>query len=152
MKTVIAITDTHANFSALEKLLPKMIENDYVFHMGDHQRDILSYSSELKNKILSVKGNCDGGGEDLIVEIEGLKILLTHGDRYSVKRSNFNLLLRAKEVGANVVFYGHTHSALIEEIDGITFINPGCMTRWSDNTYCYAVLHNGKITAKIVRV
>ena len=152
MKTVIAISDTHGNFSSLEKLLPKMQENDYVFHLGDHERDILSYSKELKNKIYSVKGNCDGGGEDLTLEIEGLKILLTHGDRYSVKRSNFNLLLRAKEVGANVVFYGHTHCELIEEIDGITFINPGCMTRWSESTYCYAVLHNGKITAKIVKV
>ena len=150
MKTVIVLSDTHANFSALEKLLPKMKENDYVFHLGDYERDLLAYQKELNGKLRSVKGNCDGGGNDLILEIENLKIMLTHGDRYSVKRSNFNLLLRAKEVGANVVFYGHTHCADIEEIDGITFINPGCCNRWSENTYCYAVLNNGKITAKIV--
>lgn len=152
MKKIIAISDTHGNFSALEKLLPKMLENDYVFHLGDHERDILQYRKELGQKIYSVKGNCDGGGEDVILQVEGLKILLTHGDRYSVKRSNFNLLLRAKELGADVVFYGHTHTPLIETVDGITLINPGCMTRFSENTYCYAVIYKGKITAKIVNV
>ena len=152
MKTAIVVSDTHRNFSSLEKLLSKMQENDYVFHLGDHEYDILEYRKELKEKIHSVKGNCDGGGEDEILEIEGVKILLTHGDRYGVKQTMLKLLLRAKEVGVNAVFYGHTHIPEIEEIDGITFINPGCMTSYSENTYCYAVFHLGKVIAKIVKV
>ena len=150
MKTIIILSDTHHNFSALEKLLPKMEENDYVFHLGDNESDIMQYRKELGSKIYSVAGNCDGGGEDLVLEVEGLKILLTHGDRYGVKNSLYKLLLRAKEIGANLVFYGHTHISMIEKIDGITFINPGCTTNYIENSYCYAVLHQGKITAKIV--
>ena len=48
MKTAIVISDTHRNFSALEKLLPKMLENDYVFHLGDNDGDILSYRKEQR--------------------------------------------------------------------------------------------------------
>ena len=149
MKTVLVLSDTHRNFSALEKLLPKMLENDYVFHLGDYQADILQYR-ELGDKVYSVLGNCDGGGDDLVLEIEKVKILLTHGDRYGVKSSLYKLLLRAKEVGANVVFYGHTHIASVEKIDGITFVNPGCTYGYLDKSYCYAVFHQGNVTTKIV--
>jgi putative phosphoesterase len=152
MKTAIVLSDTHRNFSALEKLLPKMLENDFVFHLGDNEGDILSYKKELGAKIYSVKGNCDGGGEDYILEVEKVKILLTHGDRYGVKSSLYKLLLRAKELNVNAVFYGHTHLAQIEKIEGITFINPGCMTSYGQKSYCYAVFHDGKLTVKIVEV
>ncbi len=152
MKTAIVLSDTHRNFSALEKLLPKMIENDFVFHLGDNEGDMLSYKKELGAKIYSVKGNCDGGGEDYILEVEKVKILLTHGDRYGVKSSLYKLLLRAKELNVNAVFYGHTHLAQIEKIEGITFINPGCMTSYGQKSYCYAVFHDGKLTVKIVEV
>ena len=152
MKTAIVVSDTHRNFSALEKLLPKMLENDYVFHLGDNDGDILSYRKELGDKIYSVKGNCDGGGADQIIEIEGVKILLTHGDKYNVKSSLYNLFLRAKELGVSVVFYGHTHVADIIKQEGITLINPGCMTTYGLKSYCYAVFHQGKLTAKIVDI
>lgn len=152
MKTVIVISDTHRNLSAIEKLLPKMKENDYVFHLGDHDADILCYQKELGDKINSVKGNCDGGGDDLILEIENVKILLTHGDKYGVKSSKLKLLLRAKELGVNLVCYGHTHISEIENIDGITFVNPGCMNGFLTKTYGYLVLNDGKIISAIVDV
>lgn len=150
MKTAVILSDTHQNVRAIDKILPIMQENNYVFHLGDYEKDVYLYRKELSNKIISVKGNCDGGGDDKIVEIEGVKIFLTHGDRYNVKSSLFNLLLKAKEVEANVVFYGHTHVSSYETIDGITFINPGSMTAFGEKSYCYAVFHNGKVTAKIV--
>ena len=150
MKKITVISDTHGNISALEKLLPIMKESDYVFHLGDFNKDIKLYEKELGGRVYSVLGNCDGGGSDCVLEIDGVKILLTHGDRYGVKQSNYKLSLAAKELGVKVVFYGHTHDAKIEEIDGITLVNPGCMTRFSENTYCYAVIYDGKVIHKIV--
>jgi putative phosphoesterase len=150
MKKVVVLSDTHGNFSAIDKILPIMEESDYVFHLGDYERDILSYSKELKNKIYSVKGNCDGGGEEQVLEVEGVKIMLVHGDRYGVKGTLTNLFYRAKELNVNAVFYGHTHVSSIDEVDGIKFINPGSMNKFSQNSYCYVVIYNGKITEKIV--
>ena len=150
MKTIIVVSDTHGNYSSIEKLLPIMNESDYVFHLGDFERDITAYKRVLKAQIVSVKGNCDGGGEEKVVEIEGVKILLTHGDVYNVKTTLSNLYYRAKELGATVVFYGHTHNSNVEKIDGIEFINSGCMNKFSQNSYCYAVIHNKKLTSKVV--
>lgn len=152
MKSIVIVSDTHGNFSALEKILPIMKESDYVFCLGDYERDILAYKKELGDKIFSVSGNCDGGSDEKILEIEGNKILLTHGHEYGVKNSLLKLVLRAKELGVNTVFYGHTHNADILCEEGVTLINPGCATRVGDSSYCYAVAHNGKITATIVPI
>ena len=151
MKKLLILSDTHGNISALEKLRDIMAESDYIIHLGDHQKDIKLFK-EFDSKIFSVLGNCDGGGCDEFVEIDGLKIMLTHGDRYGVKSGLLNLYMKAKEQGVNAVFFGHTHQAVIEEKDGITFINPGTLKGFFGKSYCYAVVYNGKITAKIVEV
>ena len=88
----------------------------------------------------------------MIIDLDGVKILLTHGDHFGVKQSLLQLFYRAKEVGAQLVFYGHTHIASIDEIEGIKFINPGCMNKFSQNSYCYVVIYNGKITEKFVSI
>lgn len=149
MKTILVLSDTHGNISALEKLVPIMKDSDYIFHLGDFERDIKLFK-EFDNKIVSVKGNCDGGGKDQIIEIENNKILLTHGDKYGVKQSLLRLTLKATELGANLVFYGHTHLPKIEEYNGITFINPGSATAFSNRSYCYTVICKDKIVSKIV--
>lgn len=150
MKKLIIISDSHGNLSAIEKLLPIMKESDYVIHLGDHYDDIKPFFREIEDKVYFVKGNCDGGGEDLIFQIEKVKIMLTHGDRYGVKYSLYKLYLQAKSQGVNVVFYGHTHRADVAENDGIKLINPGCLTAYGDKSYCYAVINENKITASIV--
>ena len=152
MKTAIVLSDTHGNFKVIDKLLPLMKENDYVIHLGDCEPDILAYKREIKGEIFSVLGNCDGGDNEEVFEIEGVKILITHGNRYGVKNSIYKLFLRAKELGVTAVFYGHTHRSDIQEIDGITFVNPGTAGSWFDKSYCYAIFHNKKLTVKIVEI
>ena len=152
MKTIVVLSDTHGNIGAIERLNQILKESDFVFHLGDYQRDIMAFNREFGHKILSVKGNCDFGCGDEIIEIEGVKILLTHGHEYDVKNGLTRLSFKAKEVGAKVVFYGHTHIPKIEEYDGITFVNPGTTKGFFDKTYCYAVVHKGKLIAKIVDI
>ncbi|MBR1968187.1 MAG: metallophosphoesterase [Clostridia bacterium] len=150
MKKIVVISDTHGDYRAIDKLLPIINESDYLFHLGDFYRDIRAYERELKCKLYSVLGNCDGGGDDELITIDGVKILLTHGDRYGVKSSKYKLLMRAKELGVKVVFYGHTHISDIEEIDGIYLINPGALSSYNNPTYCYAVIYDKKVSASIV--
>jgi len=130
MKTLFVISDTHGNGEKIKKLLPIMEESDYVIHLGDYITDTRYLSEKVYEKLYAVKGNCDGGGDDLIIEVENKKILLTHGNRYGVKQGNLKLLLKAKEIGVDAVFFGHTHKSLAEEVDGITFVNPGTLSRY----------------------
>lgn len=150
MKKLIILSDTHGNVSAMEQVFSIMKESDYIIHLGDCTADILLYKRDLSEKLYSVSGNCDGGGCDLVLDIDGLKILLTHGDRYGVKSGLERLMFKAKEQGVDAVFYGHTHQASIDVCDGIIFINPGSMARFGERSYCYAVITNKKIIAKIV--
>lgn len=150
MKRIVILSDTHGNYAGIEKLLPIINENDFLFHLGDHDFDLKAFEREIKAKIYSVKGNCDGGGDDLLLEIDGVKILLTHGDRYGVKSSLYKLTLRAKELGVKAVFYGHTHVSNVEEIDGVVYFNPGSLSRYGESFYGYVVIYDGKISVSAV--
>jgi len=150
MKKLLILSDTHGNLDAIDKLKCIMKGADYIIHLGDYYRDMDYYEEEFGDKIYRVKGNCDGGGKEIELRIEGLKVLALHGDRYGVKYSLTNLKLFAKEQKADVVLFGHTHYPTIEKEDGIIFINPGNMTKYSNPSYCFAIINGDRITAKTV--
>ncbi len=152
MKTLLVLSDTHGNLESVSKLVTIMKESDFVIHLGDNCRDVEPFQREITGECFYVKGNCDGGGGETFFQVESLKILVCHGHEYGVKSSLTRLYLHAKELGANVVFYGHTHIAKIEDYNGISFINPGSMQRFSQQSYCYAVVNGDKIVAKIVKM
>ena len=108
------------------RLNEMMQESDYVFHLGDHYDDMRNYYFSFKDKIYRVHGNCDWGTQkDIVVNIGEHKILATHGDLYSAKRTTEKLVKKAKEEGCDVVFYGHTHIAE-QYLHGHTLVaNPG---------------------------
>lgn len=151
MKKIVVISDTHRNKQALANLADIMFESDYVFHLGDCYDDFTDYAYALKEKAFQVHGNCDFGSDtEIVTEIEGHKILATHGHEYGVKQTRDKLYRRAKELGCDLVFYGHTHVAEIETVKGITFINPGCMTPYSPvKSFAYIVINGEKVTAII---
>ena len=154
MKTVTILSDTHGNRRAIDNLENILNESDYIIHLGDTSGDGSYIHKKHGDKTYLVNGNCDPlklGENELIIEIEGVKIFATHGHLYSAKATLLKLALRAKELGCNICLYGHTHSAREDEFEGVTLINPGCMTRYSQNSYCYLVINGEKFTAKIVQ-
>ena len=156
MKRIFVVSDTHGNARALEKVKNVMAESDYVIFLGDGASDVIKYRDMLKDKLYVVDGNCDGnffGKKEGVLTVENHKIFYTHGDLYSVKRDLYRLNLKAKETGADVVLYGHTHIAKEESIDGTIFINPGNMSKYScDATYAYVCVTESKVITTIVGV
>lgn len=153
MNTITAFSDSH-NMPLPSRLIDVANESKYVFFLGD---GLSSLGDLLCHKgFYGVKGNCDAYpfDDEQIVEIDGVKILLTHGDKYHVKRDLTSLKFRAQELGCNLVFYGHTHFADITQSEGITFICPGSLLSplSGAHSYAYVVLTDGKITAKIVNL
>ena len=151
---IIVFSDTHGNFSAMHKIFKRNNSADCFVFLGDgldELEDIKAIYPE--KKILSVSGNCDFGAlrpSADVALIGGMRVFYTHGHRYDVRYSTAKLKAKAKELGANVVLYGHTHRAEITEINGITFINPGCVERYAaQKSFCYAVISGDNITAVI---
>ncbi len=151
MKTAIVFSDTHGNIRALKKLDEILRETNYIFHLGDYSGDFIEIKNKYPEKCFSVPGNCDLRSGDGVTEIDGVKIFYTHGHDYGVKQGLLKLYYKAKELGVDVVLYGHTHLAKVDVIDGIKFINPGAM-RYGENTYAYLVFSSNKCYEKIVEV
>ncbi len=156
MKTFVVLSDTHGNVAAVEKLAPIMAEADYVIFLGDGLKDLSRFALGNREKFRLAEGNCDffsTGEKEGFMEVEGVKLMFCHGHRYSVKRGLEELLTRAKQENCTLALYGHTHEARIDRVDGVTLINPGSMTRFTTKpSYCYLVIHQGKITAQIVEI
>jgi len=84
--------------------------------------------------------------------VESLKLFYCHGHKYGVKSCLDSLAREAKRRDADIALYGHTHNALISEIDGVTLINPGSLRRavGEGGSYCYLVINGEKATPVIV--
>lgn len=153
IRTIAAFADSHQT-PIPERLEAVIEESEFVFFLGDG-------TAALGNLVFhygfhGVSGNCDTKNlpEEEIIEIEGFKVLLTHGDKYNVKDDLTALAMRAKELDCNVVFYGHTHFAEIDRYENITFVCPGSIeaSHTGVASYAYATIANGKFNAKIVNL
>ena len=155
MKTITVLSDTHGNIAAIEKLFPVLEESDYVIHLGDTSSDGQKIRSRLPQKTYLLNGNCDmfGLGEDeLILQIEDVKIFACHGDKYGVKRGYDRIAYKAEQEGCKVALFGHTHAPIEKTVGEVTPYNPGTMSRYSTPTYLYLVINGGKAVGKICRL
>lgn len=155
MKKILVISDTHGSTKGIEKLLPLIAENDYVIHLGDGANDMREVSAKYPEKVFVCAGNCDffsSHPEEGVLETEWLRVFYCHGHRYGVKSGLGVLAIEAKRQGCDVALYGHTHQALISEINGVLLINPGTLRRAVDEggSYCYLVINKDKATPVIV--
>ena len=129
---VLVLSDTHRSLGyacdCIERESP-----DVVLHLGDHLSDAeeLSYAYDEPD-FYYVPGNCDYAPTvqpSLTLELGGVRIFMTHGHLFGVKQDVSALLARAKELGAQIALFGHTHIAMLEQREGVWLMNPGTAGR-----------------------
>ena len=150
IKRYIVFSDIHGDKRVYKELKGYTEGNDGAFFAGDG----LSMLKDFTDKdLFAVGGNCDlGGAPEIVTEIEGVRVLLTHGHKYGVKGSLLSLKLRAAELECGAVIFGHTHQPLCSYEGGILFLNPGtCSDFGSGGTYAILTLDNGTARADISR-
>jgi putative phosphoesterase len=158
---ILIISDTHTD--SIEKLPQSLIheikEADAVLHAGD----VVGYKlihdiKRINANTYAVKGNMDPalGDEFLpvkqLLEFDGIKIGLTHGDGSPFGLEN-RLLYDFD--GADIIVYGHTHKPFWGVIGGVHFLNPGSPTnnRYQQyGTYALLFLEHGRMRAEIKQV
>lgn len=121
----IIFSDSHGDIEGLKRAITHFNKPEYRFGLGDYEVD--EYILDAL-QVTGVRGNSyfDPSWDLYFVfEINNFRILFTHGHRYSVKSGLYTLSLLAEKNNADIIFYGHTHEARIDEDRGRYYINPG---------------------------
>ena len=118
---IIVMSDTHRDFFAIQELVQKHQDAEIFIHLGDGASEFSQIVTLYPNhKFLNVRGNCDFGVEATLAGCFSCGI--------------------AKEVGANVVLFGHNHVPLCTYRDGIHLMNPGSLGMPRGNNPSYGVI------------
>lgn len=144
MKRIIVVSDTHGRIDAMTAQILKQSNIDYIIHLGDHAEDAKELEYLTSRRILSVRGNNDYSSIDVpwlkIIEIEGYRLLLTHGHKQNVYFNHAQLINEAKINHCDFALYGHTHRYYFDLEDGIYVLNPGSASLPRDGVFSYALL------------
>ena len=125
---VLVVSDSHGNVDNMVRAA-EWVQPDYVLHLGDCQRDLEALRREFPGLAMEgVPGNCDWGSYDQkerLIELGGVRILMLHGHTRNVKSSPMAAMYAAKECGAQVLLFGHTHVPLVDNDGTLLTLNPG---------------------------
>ena len=128
MTRILLLSDSHGYRGKLGNVLMKAESAgpfDAMVHLGDGYMDMKEYEAHLPPLYIT-PGNCDGDrGTVFLPEVDGQKVLITHGHAFHVKMGLHALIARARQEEACVACFGHTHRPLCREEDGVLLINPG---------------------------
>ena len=155
------ISDTHIPDRARiipQKVIEAFSDVELILHAGDLTSPKVIEELEEIAPVMAVQGNMDrANGIDLpkakIIEVEGLKIGIIHGEVYPRADSD-QLLYLAKELGADILVSGHSHQPKIEQKEGVLLLNPGSpiVPRLADRTVMLLEINNKEVDVEIVKI
>ena len=139
------MADSHRSRKNIREALSLMGNCDYIIHLGDHDTD-MDGMGVSESRLYTVPGNCDPLSFSpglRICEWDGVRLIMTHGDAYGVKYGLTRLSLKAREAGARLALYGHSHQQRADDDGQVLCLNPGAL-----KIGCFAVvtLDSGRVT------
>lgn len=164
MKRLIAVSDSHGMSDHLRDAIDIAVRrgpiNVLVF-LGDGHKEFEKALPALqaagpKMRIVAVRGNNDILSSWPLTEeffLERRKVFATHGHMLGVKMRRDKLCYAARERGAEIALYGHTHMSRIEEAHGVLLINPGAVCESSRGASAFAevlVGDDGSLKANLI--
>lgn len=134
MKLIVFSDSHHHNVSDMLAIIEE--ENpDAVIHLGDVCDDVDDIRSVFPDlQVYAVCGNNEYGWrtkdcpDHAVVQAEKVRIFITHGHLYGVRRNTRALSAKAHELQCQAALYGHTHTAEIHQENGILIANPGSIS------------------------
>ena len=155
------ISDTHIPDRAKEipeKVLETFQNVDLILHAGDlTSTDVIAELEQIA-PVRAVQGNMDRSkGIDLpkaiIIESDGLKIGMAHGEVYP-RADTQQLLYLAKQLDVDILVTGHSHQPKIEQTEGVLLLNPGSpvVPRLADRTVMLLEINNKEVDVEIVKI
>ena len=167
MKLLIA-SDIHGDIESAKTIIEAFRSNacDKILLLGDilyhgprndlpgryAPKEVITLLNEYKDKILSVRGNCDTEVDQMVLEfpvladyavlsLDGLTVYATHGHNYNTKTP-------PPLAEGDILLHGHTHVIRNEKFGNAnTYINPGSITLPKENCpRSYVIYENRTFT------
>lgn len=145
------ISDTHGLLRP--QALAALRGSDYIIHAGDiGKREILDELASIA-PVTAVRGNNDEDDwaaplpETATLKIGSVSIYVLHDRK--------ELDIDPRVAGFDVVIAGHSHKPVIEEREGVLYVNPGSAGPRRFRlpiTVGELVLDRGKVTARIIEL
>ncbi|MEE0967077.1 MAG: metallophosphoesterase [Bacilli bacterium] len=154
MKKIVVMSDNHGYQDKMELIMNLENDGDYYVHCGDSE----TYREDDLRGWICVRGNNDWSldlPKEAILEVEGVRILITHGQFFGYFNRELKMLGLLQENDCTVLFSGHTHMPSIVEEGEYTFINPGSVSLprgGSKASYAVVYIDNGKVKAEIKEI
>ncbi|MCX7712025.1 MAG: metallophosphoesterase [Clostridia bacterium] len=156
---ILLMSDSHGNTNNIIKAIKKNKDIDIVIHLGDMLSDILKVMEGNKHiRYECVPGNNDWAREypsEKVLDLEGKKVFITHGHHYNVKYDYQRIIVRGRAIGADAVFFGHTHIAEEMFSDGMMVLNPGSISLPSQSripTYSLIEIKDGRLVSRFMGI
>ena len=144
---VLVVSDSHGKVNKLMQAV-EQVHPSYVLHLGDCQRDLEKLRQAFPMLPMEgVPGNCDYGSCDQperLIELGGVRILMLHGHTRGVKSDVMRAVWAARECGAQVLLFGHTHRPLVDYDGTLYTMNPGAIGDFRRPTYGVVTIENSK--------
>ena len=146
---VLIFSDSHRSLSGMYRAIDRH-QPQQIIHLGDLEEDALEVARAYPMlPFCTVPGNCDGWTTAPLVKritLEGHPILLSHGHLWGVKSGYGRAMAEARNAGAELLLFGHTHHSLCQWLpDGLWMLNPGA----SRSSYGLVLLEGGAIHCSI---
>lgn len=130
---ILVVSDSHGDYNIISRLVRMQTKADVVIFLGDGYEEFQDLKLDFPKKMfLGVRGNNDWSCPLPLndeITLEGKKIFFTHGHREHVKYGLEMLKEAARQRGADIVLFGHTHEPYTEYDNGLYIMNPGCIHR-----------------------
>ena len=146
---LVVISDSHGRnevFAQLREMYPTA--SGYL-HCGDSECP----AAELDG-FVSIQGNNDlyyDYPKQVILNFDGIRVLLIHGHQYPMYSVTEKLIYKAKEENCQLVLYGHTHAFKVTRFENIVLVNPGSIyynRDGSEPSYAIVTIEKGTIAVE----
>ena len=152
----LIFSDTHYATLGMRTVIERCRKSiNGILFLGDNFEDAEIISERYPElEVYAVAGNCDVAArflnthQELMLDIDGVKVLMLHGHRHQVKYSLDVLEGYARAKGANVVLFGHTHVPCNIYRDGIYMFNPGSTSQprgGSEQSFGVLTVRDGQV-------
>ena len=152
---ILVLSDSHGNIENMCHAVD-LVRPCEILHLGDHIRDAEALRRQYPDLPLeAVPGNCDWGscetGEKLL-ERGGVRILMMHGHTRRVKETAMDAVLAARQAGADILLFGHTHRSLVDRNGPLWIMNPGAAGDPFRASYGVITIADGRTDCSIYRL